>query len=93
MPALRAASNSSLPSATQNTEAIDADEFLRSFGSAVVEEQSRVGKPAQAMRVENYNAAVVILQKLLAEGHLTPKQKELITGMVVKLQKAKPTKP
>ncbi|MCI0536589.1 MAG: hypothetical protein L0Z50_15320, partial [Verrucomicrobiales bacterium] len=89
-------SASSLPNAPASAPAtvvIDADNFMQSFGSAGAEEQSRVGKAAQAIRVENYPAAVVILQKLLTEGHLTPQQKELVAGTMKELQKSKPTKP
>jgi hypothetical protein len=88
-----AASLPNAPASASATAAVDVDNFLRLFGSAGAEEQSRVGKAAQAIRVENYGAAVVILQKLLTEGHLTPQQEELVTGMVKELQKSKPTKP
>ncbi|MCI0539790.1 MAG: hypothetical protein L0Z50_31670, partial [Verrucomicrobiales bacterium] len=90
-----AKSASSLPNApapAPATVVVNADNFMQSFGAAGAEEQSRVGKAAQAIRVENYGAAVVILQKLLAEGHLTPQQKELVAGMVKELQ-SRPTKP
>ncbi len=89
-PAIRAASKPGAPHAGQGSGAVDADEFLRSFGSAGAEGRSRVGKAAQAMRVGNCGAAVVIVQKLLSGGSLTPKQKRLVTGLVAKLQEANP---
>src|SRR5688572_19249414 len=58
---------------------VDADQLLQSFGSAGPEEQSRLGKAAQAIRAENYGAALETLEHLLAQGHLTPEQKELVT--------------
>ena len=71
---------------------VDADKLLQSFGSAGPEEQSRVGKAAQAIRAENYSSALEILEHLLAQGHLTPEQKELVTGLVSQLQKSKQDK-
>jgi hypothetical protein len=68
---------------------VDADKLLQAFGSAGPEEQSRVGKAAQAIRAENYSAALETLEHLLAQGHLTAEQKELVAGFVSQLRKAK----
>lgn len=68
---------------------VDADKLVEAFGSAGPEENSRAGKAAQAIRAESYVAAREILELLLKEGHLTPEQKELVTGFVGQLQKAK----
>src|SRR5687768_11212349 len=70
---------------------LDADQFLKSFGSAGPEEQSRVGKAAQAIRAENFAAALETLEHLLAQGHLTPEQKDLVTHYVTQLRKLKQT--
>lgn len=83
----------STPAASATAEVsakVDADTLLRAFGSAGAEEQSRVGKAAQAIRSENYGAALEILEHLLAQGHLTPEQKVLVTAFVSQLQKLKP---
>jgi len=72
---------------------LDADQLLQSFGSAGPEEKSRVGKAAQAIRAENFGAALETLEHLLAQGHLTPEQKELVTGYVTQLQKLKQPTP
>ncbi len=76
-------------SAAVESPAIDADKLLQGFSSAGPEEKSRVGKAAQAIRAESYSAAREILEHLLKEGHLTPEQKELVTGFVAQLPKAK----
>jgi hypothetical protein len=68
---------------------VDADKLLQSFGSAGPEEQSRAGKAAQAIRAENYGAALEILEHLLKQGHLTPEQKQMVTEFVAQLQKSK----
>ena len=60
-----------------------------SFGSAGPEEQSRAGKAAQAIRAENFGGALETLEHLLAQGHLTPEQKELVTRYVTQLRKLK----
>lgn len=73
----------------QAKPAVDADKLLEAFGSAGPEEKSRVGKAAQAIRGESYAAAREILELLLKEGHLTPEQKELVSGFVGQLQQAK----
>lgn len=72
---------------------LDADQLLQSFDSAGPEEKSRVGKAAQAIRAENHEAALKTLEQLLAEGHLTPEQKELVTGYVAQLQTWKQANP
>lgn len=77
------------PAAKEAPTKVDADQLLQKFGSAGPEEQSRVGKAAQAIRAENYGAALEILQHLLAEGHLTADQKEVVTGLITQLQKLK----
>jgi hypothetical protein len=87
-----AASAPAAPAAAEIPVKVDADKLLQSFGSAGPEEQSRAGKAAQAIRAENHGAALEILEHLLAEGHLTPEQKELVTGFVSQLQKLKPQK-
>lgn len=68
---------------------LDADQLLQSFDSVGPEEKSRVGKAAQAIRAENYGAALETLEHLLAQGHLTPEQKELVTAYVTQLRKLK----
>lgn len=87
-----AASTPAAPAVAEVPAKVDADKLLQAFGSAGPEEQSRVGKAAQAIRAENYDAALEILEHLLAQGHLTPEQKELVTGFVSQLQKLKPQK-
>jgi hypothetical protein len=87
-----AASAPATPAVAATPVTVDADKLLQSFGSAGPEEQSRVGKAAQAIRAENYGIALEILDLLLAQGHLTPEQKELVTGFVTQLQKAKEEK-
>jgi hypothetical protein len=79
----------STPAAAEVPLKLDADQLLQSFGSAGPEEKSRVGKAAQAIRADNYGAALETLEHLLAQGHLTPEQKELVTGYVTQLQKLK----
>jgi hypothetical protein len=44
-----------------------------------------VGEAAQAIRAENDGAALETLGHFLAQGHLTPEQKELVTGLVAQL--------
>ena len=98
-PPSAAESQSAKPNAAANTPSpppvadaavkLDADKFLQTFGSAGPEEQSRVGKAAQAIRAENYGAALETLEHLLAQGHLTPEQNELVTGYVTQLRKLK----
>jgi hypothetical protein len=65
---------------------VDADLLLKSFGMAGPEEQSRVGKAAQAIRAENFGSALEILEHLLAQGHLTSEQRELVKGFIAQLQ-------
>jgi hypothetical protein len=86
------ASTPTTPAVAEVPPQVDADKLLQAFGSAGPEEQSRVGKAAQSIRAENYGAALEILEHLLAEGHLSPEQKELVTGFVSQLQKLKPPK-
>ena len=85
-----AVSTPAASAAAEVSAKVDADQLLQAFGSAGAEEQSRVGKAAQAIRSENYGAALEILEHLLAQGHLTPEQKVLVTGFVSRLQKLKP---
>ncbi len=85
-----AASAPAAPASEEVPAKVDADKLLQAFGSAGPEEQSRVGKAAQAIRAENYGSALEILEHLLAQGHLTPEQKELVTGFVSQLQKLSP---
>lgn len=73
--------------------AVDAEKFLQSFGAAGPEELSRVGKAAQAIRAQNFTSALETLDHLLAQGHLTPEQKQLVTDVVAQLRKLKPAKP
>jgi hypothetical protein len=87
-----AASTAAAPVVAEVPAKVDADKLLQAFGSAGPEEQSRVGKAAQAIRAENYVAALEILEHLLAQGHLTPEQKEFVTGLVSQLQKLKSQK-
>jgi hypothetical protein len=84
-----AMSTPAAPAVAEATSKVDADKLLQGFGSSGPEEQSRVGKAAQAIRAENYGAALETLEHLLAQGHLTPEQKELVTGFVAQLQKSK----
>ena len=87
-----AAGTPAAPAAAEVPMKVDADQLLQKFGSAGPEEQSRVGKAAQAIRAENYGAALETLEHLLAQGHLTPEQKELVTGFVSQLRKLTPQK-
>ena len=72
---------------------IDTDKLLQSMASAGPEERSRAGKAAQAIRARNYEAGQNILELLLAEGHLTPEQKQLVTDIVAQLKQAKAPQP
>lgn len=84
-----AASTPAAPAVAEAPATVEADQLLQAFGSAGPEEKSRAGKAAQAIRADNYPAAHEILELLLKEGHLTPEQKELVTGFVAQLQKLK----
>ena len=84
-----AASTPAAPAVAEVPVKLDADQFLQSFGSAGPEEQSRAGKAAQAIRAENFAGALETLEHLLAQGHLTPEQKELVTRYVTQLRKLK----
>jgi hypothetical protein len=84
-----AASTPAAPAVADVPVKVDADRFLQSFGSAGPEEMSRVGKAAQAIRAENFGGALETLEHLLAQGHLTPEQKELVTRYVTQLRKLK----
>ena len=86
------ASPTATPTVAEAPVKVHADKLLQSFGTAGPEEQSRVGKAAQAIRAENYGAALETLEHLLAQGHLTPEQKDLVTGFVSQLQKSKQEK-
>jgi hypothetical protein len=48
-----AASTPAAPAVAEATVKVDADKLLQAFGSAGPEEQSRVGKAAQAIRADN----------------------------------------
>jgi hypothetical protein len=87
-----AANSATTPAAAKVVVKVDADKLLQAFGSAGPEEQSRAGKAAQAIRAENPDAALEILEYLLAQGHLTSAQKELVAGFVSELQKSKQEK-
>lgn len=91
--AVPAAPASTPPAAPTVPARVDADEFLRSFGSTGPEEQSRVGKAAQALRAENYASALEILDHLLAQGHLTPEQKQRVSGVISQIRASPPSKP
>lgn len=71
---------------------VDVDVLLKSFGTAGPEEQSRVGKAAQAIRAENFSSAVEILEHLLAQGHLTPEQTQLVKVFVARLNEVNSSK-
>ncbi|MEO6741338.1 MAG: hypothetical protein ABIP20_13895 [Chthoniobacteraceae bacterium] len=72
---------------------LDAAKLRKTLASAGPEEQSRAGKAAQAIEAEAYPAALDTLEKLLAEGHLTPEQKNLVTSYIAQLKQAKKQKP
>lgn len=88
-----AASTPTAPAPAAAPVTLDASKLLQSFASAGPEEQSRAGKAAQALQAEAYPAALDALEKLLAEGHLSPEQKELVTGFITQLKRVKPAKP
>lgn len=88
-PTAESKSTASTPAEARVPVKLDADQLLQSFGSAGPEEKSRAGKAAQAVRAENYAGALETLEHLLAQGHLTPEQKELVTSYVAQLRKLK----
>lgn len=78
---------------SQPVVALDAKKLMAAFASAGPEEQSRAGKAAQSIEAEVYPSALGTLEKLLAEGHLTPEQKELVTSFVGQLKQMTAKKP
>ena len=61
-----AATAPAAPAVAEVPVKVDADKLVQSLASAGPEEQSRAGKAAQAIRAENYGAALGILGKLVA---------------------------
>ena len=57
-----AAKTPTTPAAAKGVVKVDADKLMQVFGSAGPEEQSRAGKAAQAIRAENSDAALEILE-------------------------------
>jgi hypothetical protein len=74
------------PAEAKAAVTLDAKKLEDAFASAGAEEQSRAGKAAQALRAEAYPSALKALEKLLAEGHMTLEQKELVTSFVAQLK-------
>jgi hypothetical protein len=81
-----AAPESPAPAEGKAAVKLDAKKLMDAFASAGAEEQSRAGKAAQALRAEAYPSALKALEKLLAEGHMTLEQKELVTSFVAQLK-------
>jgi hypothetical protein len=81
------------PAESKPAVTLDGKKLMEVFASGGAEEQSRAGKAAQALQAEAYPSALVALEKLLAEGHLTPEQKALATSFVAQLKQMTAKKP
>jgi hypothetical protein len=88
-----AASPPANPAPTPSPATLDGAKLRQALASAGSEEQSRAGKAAQAIEAGAYSVALIALEKLLVEGHLTQEQKNLMTSYVALLKEKTQKKP
>ena len=62
---------------------------MQAFAHARPEERSRAGKAAQAFGADAQPAALEALKMLTTSQRLTPDQTELVTSLIMKLEKPK----